>query len=173
MKNKFRESIDIYKVTKPFSDDNINTLRRCYELYEFTERTEFKKQDYNIRNAWKQHAPTSDSVYMNMLSILNEHTGAVCDKHYFLNYVEGSWTKMHSDDDAVSFTGVTIIEQSEDLLGGDTLVLEDRESGRFHKINVDIGETVWYDHDILHAVTNVERGNRKVLVTWMKAQNDS
>ena len=55
----------------------------------------------------------------------------------------------------------------------DTLVLEDRESGRFHKINVDIGETVWYDHDILHAVTNVERGNRKVLVTWMKAHNDS
>ena len=78
-----------------------------------------------------------------------------------------------ANDDAVSFTGVTIIEQSEDLLGGDTLVLEDRESGRFHKINVDIGETVWYDHDILHAVTNVERGNRKVLVTWMKAQNDS
>ena len=140
-------------------------IPRFLQVANFKTMIRIKINAYPYTNVVKEHEKHIDFNY--------EHTGAVCDKHYFLNYVEGSWTKMHSDDDAVSFTGVTIIEQSDDLIGGDTLVLEDRESGRFHKINVDIGETVWYDHDILHAVTNVERGNRKVLVTWMKAQNDS
>lgn len=106
--------------------------------------------------------------------------------HYFLNYSRGSFTSLHRDTSKVQITAITLIGRSENLDGGDVLVmkpLSDREikgETRAKKSftnpvkeeivpevwQLDIGESLLYSGHVKHGVTRVKKGNRLVLVSW-------
>ena len=106
---------------------------------------------------------------------------------YFLKYIPGSFTKVHSDHETTR-TVVTLIE-SQDLIGGDSLIYDEygmrprpphKEAKRSNNQNLygkfiiprvipmEAGDSLVYGPDLLHGVTQVEQGHRIVLITWWK-----
>jgi hypothetical protein len=115
------------------------------------------------------------------------------DRNYFLNYTEGSFTRRHADVGQQSqCTVITLLEKSDDLIGGETIVytkhykkdnfefdvnrykrLDDKDDEQGadivpHVVNLEVGQSVVYDVEMLHEVAEVLKGNRKVLVSWLK-----
>ena len=97
-------------------------------------------------------------------------------------YDEGSYTKMHTDnDDQIGLTIVTLID-TVNLVGGETIAMipaklseskEGYQKGDDHKgrvvprvIRMDVGDSVIYDRSLLHGVSEIEKGKRLVLVSW-------
>jgi len=107
---------------------------------------------------------------------------------YFLNYSRGSFTSLHKDTDKVQVTVITLIDISENLDGGDVLVMkplsnrdikgETRAKPSFlnpvkeeivpEVWRLDLGESLIYTGYVKHGVTRVKKGNRLVLVSWFK-----
>lgn len=106
--------------------------------------------------------------------------------HYYLNYTEGSFCRMHHDND-VTLTTITLIDQCPDLVGGQTLVNDPFKRKHYEKfdtfswtdpndyafdgafimprvVDLKVGETL-YLHQ-MHGVAKVISGFRKVFVTW-------
>jgi|TARA_R110000744_G_scaffold301238_2_gene410346 predicted 2-oxoglutarate/Fe(II)-dependent dioxygenase YbiX len=120
-----------------------------------------------------------------------ESEGLKIHNQYFLDYIEGSFTKAHSDNnDLVKKTSITLVEVN-DLVGGDIIVYEPHyksdmevpEDGsvinRYNErdaaegraiipviVKQEVGETIAYGPDVMHSVSKVLKGNRIVLVTW-------
>jgi len=104
---------------------------------------------------------------------------------YFVMYEEGSFTRMHTDnDDDISLTIVTLLD-SQDLVGGETIVhlpaeYKGRDVNEYRKgdipredqrvrpkvVNVDKGHSMIYNRSLLHGVAEIEKGKRLVLVSW-------
>lgn len=78
-----------------------------------------------------------------------------------LKYKPGSYASVHTDnlpeDILLTWTSVTMIDRSDDLIGGDTIINGISQ-------NLDIGETVWYPAGTPHGVTKLYQGYRNVLV---------
>ena len=111
-----------------------------------------------------------------------------CIGLYFLRYVEGSFTRMHHDNN----TDLTIVTLLDDvgLVGGHSLVMERYErrdrpadqhcarSGGEEEhppygreiipdvLPVTVGESLIYGPDLKHGVSKVYEGERLVLVAW-------
>jgi len=109
---------------------------------------------------------------------------------YFLKYIEGSFTRMHHDNNS-DLTIVTLIDDKE-LVGGHSLVAEtyeqrDRPADQYCARNngeethppygqeivpdvlpVSVGESLVYGPDLKHGVSKVYEGERLVLVAWYK-----
>ncbi len=105
--------------------------------------------------------------------------------HYFLKYVPNSFTRLHQDNkETVAKTVITFVDQSEDLLGGDTLIFDKhynqppplgsvskgKDSNRVDVIPTTIKvpnfTSLVYDWNVPHGVTRVFEGHRIVLVSW-------
>ena len=135
--------------------------------------------DYNLYNIdkryLKQNAPEA-------IKKIEERAGRKNYSHYFVMYDEGSYTKMHTDnDDQIGLTIVTLID-TVDLVGGETIAMipaklseskEGYQKGDDHKgrvvprvIRMDVGDSVIYDRSLLHGVSEIEKGKRLVLVSW-------
>lgn len=103
---------------------------------------------------------------------------------YFLEYIEGSCTSLHTDGQANS-TSITLLEDS-NLQGGNIVVTNEISSvlDRFQDgpskiienskymypeiIDLKEGETVEYSCKLTHGVTPVQTGIRTVFVVWYK-----
>ena len=84
-----------------------------------------------------------------------------------LKYKTGSYASSHTDGNIITWTSITLIDKSNDLLGGENSI-----NGKLY--NLDIGETVWYPAGMPHGVNRLYRGYRNVLVVlWasLSAEN--
>lgn len=119
---------------------------------------------------------------------LEAAAGGKTHSHYFLEYIPGSFTRKHSDDDEKIYkTAITLIEASDDLDGGKTVGYlphwkkdyefdvnwydtgdhcDDGSTVIPDVIEQKVGETVWYDNKFMHSVSLVKKGKRIVLVSW-------
>ncbi len=106
--------------------------------------------------------------------------------HYYLNYVEDSFCRLHHDND-VMLTTVTLIDQDPNLVGGETLLMDSFKKKHYEKfdtfswqkkedyvfdgafivprvVDLQVGETMFFHQ--MHGVAKVISGFRKVYVTW-------
>lgn len=91
--------------------------------------------------------------------LLEYHPGGQANLHY----------DIHSEHGGISL--ITLVEQ-EDLVGGDIIIREDQWTDIDTKIPLDVGETVVYSASVIHGVTKVESGFRRVLVTWLDPRGE-
>jgi len=153
-------------------------------------------QDYNLFHLKRYDTKTDPiSAAYKKIADYASRVGA-CDTGfgaYFLKYEEGSFTRMHKDNES-RLTIVTMVDQSDDLVGGDAIVREEYrspEGGRdstqkcvradYEKdrppygqeiimdvVPVEDGESLIYGNDLDHAVGRVRSGQRIVLITWFR-----
>jgi len=158
----------------------------------------FYTRDFNLFNVYKCHIPRKmppeDIVTIRRVANTIQHYTQAKESlaHYFLKYIEGSFTNVHIDNpNRVNKTAVTLIDASTDLVGGDAILLkkitkEDLLEGKSQPENVlnpskgkrdpfipllikqEIGSTMVYDKFIQHGVARVEKGHRLVLISWFK-----
>ena len=93
---------------------------------------------------------------------------------YILEYYEGSFTRLHKDsigeEDTDSLTTVTLIHQSDDLSGGKALFMDKDKSITI--LDQDIGEVLSYNHRIMHGVSKISKGTRRVWINWYTSKAD-
>lgn len=110
---------------------------------------------------------------------------------YFLKYIPGSFTRIHSDHES-EMTIVTLLE-SKDLVGGECIITgeynppgerpshyacgrreDEMKNPPYGKgivpdiVNLNNGESMVYGPDLKHGVTKVYEGERIVLIAWFK-----
>ena len=181
-----------YTTHQIFDDNDLAVLKDYVSTIEWDNVF----QDYNLFNLKRHDCKTSDilepykklSEYADRNSATKVGFGA-----YFLRYEKGSFTRIHKDNNS-KLTIVTLIETSDDLVGGDAIVLDEYKSpvgGRpaaykcsrsgpekdrppyGQDIIMDVipakdGESLIYGNDLDHAVSRVHSGQRTVLITWFK-----
>ena len=189
------------KLNPFYKKASIITARERHELLDTYNKLEGKYafQDYNLFDVTKKHfekgTVQDHSAIKTLERFANSHEGVNGSyAHYFLNYGRDAFTKAHSDDDAaIGLTIVTLLETTDNLIGGETTVLlpytkEDKDGTGYIKrqsnnpevaptgdriiprvVQMREGESIVYDRSLMHSVTQVEAGHRVVLVSWFKA----
>lgn len=85
----------------------------------------------------------------------------------YLTYHRGDHFTRHTDSghsDRV-FSTSTIISMTDDIQGGKFLIW-DKHNGS-HEVDIEVGETVFFDSRSPHEITKVLSGTREVLVAWI------
>ena len=92
---------------------------------------------------------------------------------FLLEYHPGGFSHLHIDDHSLNggISLVTVVEQ-QDLVGGEVIIREAdlyqaTNDEKDYLISLDVGETIVYSAAIIHGVTRVESGFRRVLVTFL------
>lgn len=175
------------KKQKILSDDQLSELQDLYARLKNTKYCRFFNQWDNLYDvhrtqlwpAFKDHE---------VLNYLCEHFGMTYENSYFLSYTRGSFTATHVDTDKANLTLITLIDKTDDLIGGDVIVIKplpkrelrgefrgkEGTRARVGKLIVpevwpqEVGESLIYDGGTTHGVTRVKKGERIVLVTWLK-----
>lgn len=172
-----------YKVDKILSKQHVDQLIRVFHSLP----AELAHQDYNLFDVDKRH-PTKEQTYSNGFEVIDSYASdhEKTFRHYFLNYTEESFTRFHTDnDEAVGLTIVTFLEASNDLIGGEALVMlpytkRGRPANKYRKgeppgnrnrvipkvVQMEVGDSLIYDKSLMHGVGQVEQGNRLVLISW-------
>ena len=91
----------------------------------------------------------------------------------YLKYGEGDKFTKHKDvipaDNANEkiriFSTSTIISKTDDLVGGEFIIYDNYNIG--HEVNLEVGETIFFDSNRHHEVAPVISGVREVLVAWI------
>lgn len=168
---------DLFELQKLWSAQDPIRVKRFYNLF-YLEKREIR----NIHNEdwWKAFKAK-----------LEKSIGLETYSHYFLEYVEGSFTRAHSDNaDDIGGTIVTLVDTSDNLDGGEALGYlphfkkdigefdlnryrdNDHEDTGNHIIPVvikqQVGESIMYGPEFQHAVSQVITGRRRVLISWFK-----
>ena len=84
-----------------------------------------------------------------------------------LTYYEGCYFKDHSDnpdDNGRLITGIVMLSKLNDFSGGE---LNINSNNQIQKINLDLGDLVLFDSKLIHSVSEIIQGSRKVLVFWL------
>jgi predicted 2-oxoglutarate/Fe(II)-dependent dioxygenase YbiX len=169
-----------YKVLNIITEQDRVDLIKLYNNIPSTKAV----QDYNLFTVDKRRIQ-SDNFKIDAFKKLDEYANRPTYSHYFVMYEEGSFTRMHTDnDDDISLTIVTLLD-SQDLVGGETIVhlpaeYKGRDANEYRKgdvprddqrvrpkvVNVDKGQSMIYNRSLLHGVAEVEKGKRLVLVSW-------
>jgi predicted 2-oxoglutarate/Fe(II)-dependent dioxygenase YbiX len=111
-----------------------------------------------------------NSLFPELTQMLNSHYKANVLQFDLLSYGIGGHFIYHRDSNPKSETRVrdistvTMLEKSNDLIGGDLVIDYD---GVEHTVVLEVGDTVSFDSTLLHKVTPVEKGTRIVLVCWL------
>jgi len=191
-------------VNPKFQKETILSNDERHELLDTfnKEKGNYAKQDYNLFDVTKTHF-AKDTIYKHKaIRSLEKYAASFPGvggsyAHYFLHYGRDAFTKQHSDDDAsIGLTIVTLLEKTDNLVGGETLIhlpynKPDKGGEGYIKrqahfkddpkdapvgeriipriIPQEEGESVIYDRALMHSVTQVEQGHRIVLVSWFHA----
>ena len=92
----------------------------------------------------------------------------------YLIYHRGDHFKRHKDSGYKGntefesnriFSTSTIISMTDDIQGGKFLIW-DKDNGS-HQVDIEVGETIFFDSRSLHEITKVLSGTREVLVAWI------
>jgi len=87
---------------------------------------------------------------------------------YMLEYGAGSFTSMHVDGQQGGIIGATticLLTKSDDLSGG-SIVVDD--NGALSVVDQDVNEVVIYNSDVMHGVSKLVSGTRRVIVCWFQ-----
>jgi hypothetical protein len=163
----------IVKMKRLLNDDELNYLNTLYIQHS---PPTFHPQDFNLFNVYKTNLSNkliADSkLWESIKQKLLDFHGRDCTltTNYFLDYREEAYAKMHQDNpDTVAGTAVTLIEKSQDILGGDIVIGVHKEGkSNLRKLPQEVGTTIYYNAATNHSVTKVIKGNRKVLITWFR-----
>jgi hypothetical protein len=175
-----------YEVLKLFNDEEIVELNK---LYDECENERIKRLHNLFYLDYRSFPSTLNSTYREKLS---SHFNMNADRMYYLEYYKGSFTRRHSDvGEQSQRTVITMLDKSDDLEGGETIVYlphfknnefefdvnryirkteKDDEQGSSIipvVLNLNVGESVTYDAELLHEVALVTKGRRRVLVSWL------
>ena len=91
----------------------------------------------------------------------------------YLRYKKGDHFTWHRDYVPGSprwFSTTTIVDRSDDLVGGDIVML-DAETEMEVAVEMKQGDTIFFSSETPHMITPVEQGTREVLVTWIWKKN--
>lgn len=198
MAHSFRTRLGKERVVtwwKNFSVENFLDENDVAELKDLLSRCDevLCARDHSLYDCVKYNVPSKEWNVPAFKKIIKRGTrhNKTLDACYFLKYPKYSFTRSHVDNpNKVQKTLITMIEESPDLIGGETLVwdryyaLPVKEGHHvrgtdgvqaLHKVDEIIcspklkpGETLIYDAMTKHAVTQVEQGHRIVLVTWYR-----
>lgn len=169
-----------YKVENIISEDDRVELIKLYNSIP----TNKASQDYNLFKVDKRRI-SKEQLQDKTFSKLDQYADRPIYSHYFVMYEEGAFTRMHTDnEDDITLTIVTLLD-SQDLIGGETIVslpheYKGRQENEYRKgnvpnkehrivpkvVNVDKGQSMVYNRSLLHGVAQVEKGKRLVLVSW-------
>ena len=106
-------------------------------------------------------SPNEEKSWMSIESKLDLVYNGTSVAHYFVCYEVGSRADIHKD--RVPNTLVTIIEASDDLEGGSTVLIE---NGIPISLNPKPGETLSYSDFTIHGVGSIIKGTRLALISW-------
>ena len=173
-----------YKVDQIITNEDRHNLIDLYNSMP----TNFGHTDYNLYNIDKRilkRLYDLDPKYKTVFEKVENYAGYKTYSHYFVMYNEGSYTRMHTDnDDHVKSTIVTLVD-TVNLVGGETIVTLPAPEAQYEKkgyvkgnehkgrvvpkiVRMNVGDSVIYDRSLLHGVTQVEQGKRLVLVSWFR-----
>ena len=145
--------------------------------------------DQNIRDTNKypivhKDYPQICKTYESYLKENYDHGHNITQFDY-LDYGKGQFFMMHTDSqhhrqelgDNSNVSGriwssSTLLEQSKDLQGGDLLIYGPKPNRNPMRVQLEVGETVWFPSHFFHEVTPVTRGKRTVLVVWAGETED-
>ena len=151
------------KLTTILSQQEIEYLKDLYN----SEPKQFHEQDVNLFSVYKTNLTKIQSNTWNTIQakLAKVHGSITPVTNYFLEYKAGAYSRTHQDNPVtVDGTAVTLVDRSEDLIGGDVVV----GKGNQQTIPMQVGQTVYYTTAVDHGVTKVVQGNRIVLITWFR-----
>lgn len=163
-------------------------LKEAMAVYESLPMNYYHQQ-YNLFDVERRDVPAP--IHFGFFEKLQHYSKMKYNKGaYFLRYVPGSFTRMHTDNNS-DLTVVTLL-QTENLKGGYSLVTgeykrKERPSDRLASrhayeentppygkeivmdvIDIEDGESLVYGPELNHGVSKVYEGHRIVLITWFK-----
>lgn len=98
--------------------------------------------------------------------------GTVVNQFDLIVYRKGSKFIRHIDsyigDERRIHSTSTILYRSDDLVGGDLILYDSRDDDSGTKVNIDVGETLLFNSNRWHEVTEVTQGVRICLISWLK-----
>jgi len=123
-----------------------------------------RKKGNNVHKAFRLDVDKDNYNVLNEFLFLDNYK---INFAYILKYGINSFTAMHQDYSGESQkTSITLLEQSNDIVGGKAIIIGNMDTPVI--VEQQVGQTVWYDQSLWHGVTKIEKGERKVLVTWWK-----
>jgi len=146
---------------------NQKELEYLKQLYNNSPK-QFHTQDVNLFNVYKCNIrKVRSDLWDGIQSKLIKFHGSECSvTNYFLEYQSGAYAKTHQDNpDTVDGTAITLIDKSDDLIGGDIIV---GRGDNERSLPQPIGRTIYYNTAVDHGVVEVTQGKRLVLVTWFR-----
>lgn len=150
----------MFLITDILDKKDINILLDYYE--EQNEKVRWEEAYYNLHNLHMIYGERKYEKYNNILEKLEDVSGHKATRHYMLNYIKGSFCRMHYDATEYN-TYVTLLEEK-DLEGGEVLTGDEKRC--IDVRHVDVGQTMIYDKGLQHGVAQVRKGNRKVFIVW-------
>ena len=133
--------------------------------------------DLSFRSTLKKEIDHHEFFDINyyLLNMINVWDGALNPKDYivkeynYLIYNEGDHFKKHRDvlpaDNPRIFSTSTIISYTDDFEGGEFGIWSD--DGYSSIVDLQPGETIFFDSNTQHQVFPVKKGTREVLVAWI------
>jgi|TARA_R110002153_G_scaffold270876_5_gene437614 hypothetical protein len=123
-----------------------------------------RKKGNNVHKAFRLDVDEDNYNVLNEFLFLDNYK---ITSAYILKYGTDSFTGMHQDYSGQSQkTSITLLEQSNDIVGGKAIMIDNMDAPVI--VEQQVGQTVWYDQSLWHGVAKIEKGERKVLVTWWK-----
>lgn len=175
--------------------EDITFLAELYGKLDNEQNTEFLRRDYNLFNVYKimlgrKKLLISDAERLKRITIdIRNFCGAKdVQSAYFLKYIPGSFTNIHTDSPRRVFrTAITLVDASPTLIGGEAIIVKDiqltdlqegierpgplESEGKAFRMPMvahqNVGSTLVYNNDVLHGVSRVEQGYRLVHVLWL------
>ena len=175
---------DLAMLNKIYDQMSSKRVKRLYNLF-YVER----------RELWPEYVKEEDKTWWDSFTARMEAaTGLRTYAHYFLEYTPGSFCRKHSDNAAeIGHTLVTLIDKSDDLDGGESLGFLPHFKKDYYPFDINrykegddenvgntiipvvmhqkIGESLSYDNNFQHGVSLVNKGRRRVLISWFKRED--
>ena len=149
---------------KIFYQDDIDYFNNYWDQYINTDRARIHEKYHRLHDVIELAPFTNDKTFQNKLKPLEEISGLRIRNSYMLEYKKGSYAEMHCDDGA-ELTSTTLIYKSSNLDGGEILTSKN-EKIKINKLK--LGESIFYDRNVNHGISEVIEGVRRVLIVWMK-----
>lgn len=180
------ELSQVYK-ERLFSEEEISWLRELFDKDLETQKGRWQ----NITGIFKTESRVVEKHLGHFIDKQLKYAATLMNREwklkdiFLLEYHPGGKANLHVDIHATNggISLVTLVEE-EELVGGQVIIREDdiygdirnlRSTGfeeEDHIIQLDVGETVVYSASVIHGVTKVESGFRRVLVTWLDPKGE-
>ena len=141
-------------------------IKYCNEYFEKSDK-EYYDVWHNVVNVNKVEIDLSD-IGMKHISNKLLFNNFRIRPFYMLEYLQDSFTQIHTDNDS-NATSVTLFDASEDLVGGNIILLDSiKEKRCILSLSSKLGETFIYNGSIIHGVSKILSGRRRVMIMWYK-----